>query len=117
MNCLLKKTCFIIFACLLIHPFSFGREKTDSNIITPRMRVIIDNDFGGDPDGLFQLAHHILSPSVDIRAIIGSQLKAGDGFDNSKTQAENAAKKARELLQIMGIKSSIPVIAGSNTAM
>lgn len=30
----------------------------------PRMRVIIDNDFSGDPDGLFQLAHHLLSPSV-----------------------------------------------------
>ena len=81
------------------------------------MRVIIDNDFCGDPDGLFQLAHILLSPSVDVRAIIGSHLNAADGFDNSKTQAENAAKKARELLQIMGIKNSIPVIAGSNTAM
>ena len=38
----------------------------------PRMRVIIDNDFAGDPDGLLQLAHHLLSPSVDIRAVIGS---------------------------------------------
>jgi hypothetical protein len=57
------------------------------------MRVIVDNDFGGDPDGLFQLAHLLLSPSVDVRAIIGSHLNAADGFDKSKTQAENAAKK------------------------
>jgi hypothetical protein len=34
--------------------------------ITPRQRIIIDNDFGGDPDGLFQLAHHLASPSVEI---------------------------------------------------
>ncbi|GAA4466912.1 hypothetical protein GCM10023189_49720 [Nibrella saemangeumensis] len=81
------------------------------------MRVIVDNDFSGDPDGLFQLAHLLLSPSVDIRAIIGSHLKVGDGFDNSKTQADNAAKKARELLQVMGIPDNIPVLAGSNTAM
>ena len=117
MNCLLKKICFVSLFCLLLHPFCFGREKADSNIITPRMRVIADNDFGGDPDGLFQLAHLLLSPSVDVRAIIGSHLNAADGFDNSKTQAENAAKKARELIEVMGIKNSVPVIAGSNTAM
>lgn len=26
----------------------------------PIARVIVDNDFAGDPDGLFQLAHHLL---------------------------------------------------------
>jgi purine nucleosidase len=25
------------------------------DIVKPRMRIIIDNDFGGDPDGLFQI--------------------------------------------------------------
>jgi purine nucleosidase len=112
-----KQNCFVILACLVIPFFCFAEQKTDSNIITPRMRVIVDNDFGGDPDGLFQLAHILLSPSVDVRAIIGSHLNAADGFDKSKTQAENAARKARELIQIMGIKNNIPVIAGSNTAM
>lgn len=34
--------------------------------LKPRQRVIIDNDFSGDPDGLFQLAHHLASPSVDM---------------------------------------------------
>jgi len=86
-------------------------------LITPRMRVIIDNDFGGDPDGLFQLTHLLLSPSVDIRAIIGTHLHARDGFDPSKTQADNAAKKARELLLVMKMDGKIPVIAGSNTGM
>lgn len=81
------------------------------------MRVIVDNDFSGDPDGLFQLTHLLLSPSVEIRAIVGSHLSVGDGFDNSRTQADNAAKKARELMQLMAVKESIPVLAGSNTAM
>ncbi|MDQ3290144.1 MAG: nucleoside hydrolase, partial [Bacteroidota bacterium] len=81
------------------------------------MRVIVDNDFSGDPDGLFQLAHLLLSPSVETRAIIGSHLKVGDGFDPSKTQAQNAVNQAKELMKVMGIKSNIPVLAGSNTAM
>jgi purine nucleosidase len=33
----------------------------------PRMRVVSDNDYSGDPDGLVQLAHHALSTSVDLR--------------------------------------------------
>jgi purine nucleosidase len=88
-----------------------------TNPVTPRMRVIVDNDFSGDPDGLFQLTHLLLSPSVEIRAIIGSHLKAGDGFDKSKTQADDAAKKALEILSIMKMDGKIPVIAGSNTGM
>lgn len=38
-----------------------------STPLSPRMRVVIDNDYSGDPDGLLQLLHHALSPSVDIR--------------------------------------------------
>ncbi|MDN3583633.1 nucleoside hydrolase [Mucilaginibacter flavus] len=88
-----------------------------SKVVTPRMRVIIDNDFSGDPDGLFALTHLLLSPSVEIRGIIGSHLKVGDGFDHSTTQADNAVKKATELLKVMKMDGKIPVIAGSNTGM
>ena len=37
--------------------------------------MITDNDYGGDPDGLIELAHQLLSPSVDVRAVIGSHLR------------------------------------------
>lgn len=103
---------------VLANPTStFCQSTTGLSVVAPRMRVIVDNDFSGDPDGLFQLAHLLMSPSVEIRAIIGSHLKAGDGFDPSTTQADNAAKKAREVMQVMDVKRTIPVFAGSNTAM
>lgn len=84
--------------------------------LKPRLRVILDNDFSGDPDGLFALAHLLLSSSVEVRGIIGSHLKVGDGFDPSTTQADNAARKATELLQVMR-RPEVPVLAGSNLAM
>lgn len=77
-----------------------------------RARVIIDNDFSGDPDDLFQLAHHVLSTSVEIPFVIGSHLSPGDPWDPSTTQADNAARIARELLDVIG--SDIPVVTGSN---
>src|SRR5688572_19149486 len=115
---MVKLKCFIWLLFLLLSPLATFAQKAGAKpLLPPRMRVIIDNDFSGDPDGLFQLTHLLLSPSVEIRAIIGSHLKAGDGFDPSATQAQNAANRARELLQVMQLKSSIPVLTGSNTAM
>ncbi|WP_155297237.1 nucleoside hydrolase [Spirosoma aerolatum] len=101
---------------LIVQLTVFGQSKGLAGV-EPRMRVIVDNDFSGDPDGLFQLAHLLMSPSVEIRAIIGSHLHVNDGFDRSKTQADNAAKKAKEVLQAMNVTKAIPVFAGSNTAM
>ena len=87
------------------------------DVVKPRMRIIIDNDFGGDPDGLFQLVHHLLSPSVEIRAIIGSHLKPGDGFDRSNQTATNAKKKIEEVLSIMNLARTFSVYQGSNSAL
>ncbi|MEP7319669.1 MAG: hypothetical protein ABI921_13035 [Panacibacter sp.] len=81
----------------------------EDSLVKPRMRIIIDNDFGGDPDGLFELVQHLLSPSVDIRAIIGSHLRAGDGFDPSKETAANAKMKIEEVLSIMNLGKTYPV--------
>ncbi|MDJ1468927.1 nucleoside hydrolase [Cytophagaceae bacterium DM2B3-1] len=116
----MKKQVCLLFFLLLASVITYGQSQKiigGGNTVTPRMRVIVDNDFSGDPDGLFQLAHLVLSPSVEIRGIIGSHLKVGDGFDNSQTQAQNASAKAKELLSVMGVKNRFPIVAGSNTAM
>lgn len=103
----------LVFASMIAH----AQAPQSPLTITPRARVIIDNDLSGDPDGLFQVAHALMSPSAEVRAIIGSHLSVNDGFDPSTKQAENAAAKARELIGVMGIGSAVPVFAGSNTAM
>jgi inosine-uridine nucleoside N-ribohydrolase len=92
-------------------------EAELQRVVRPRARVIIDNDFSGDPDGLVQLAHHLLSPSVEIRAIIGSHLRPGDPFDPSEQTATNAAAAAGQVLELLGRTGSIPVIAGSNVGL
>jgi inosine-uridine nucleoside N-ribohydrolase len=85
--------------------------------VAPRMRVIVDNDFSGDPDDLFQMAHHLLSPSVEIRGIIGSHLRAGDSWDKTGRSAEDAVARAKELLGVMGMEDSVPVYQGAPTAL
>lgn len=83
----------------------------------PRARVIIDNDFSGDPDDLVQLVHHLLSPSADIRLVVGSHLREGDPFDPSPHSAENAVAVVRHVFDRMGLESQDRIVAGSNAPL
>lgn len=112
-----KLSLLLIFFCFLTTILFAQKDPSKifaDSIVTPRMRVIIDNDFGGDPDGLFELVHHLLSPSVEIRGIIGSHLRPGDGFDPSKETATHAKQKIDEVLRIMNLTGKYSVYQGSN---
>ena len=87
-----------------------------SALLTPRVRVISDNDYGGDPDGLVQLAHLLLSRTVDIRGVIGSHLRVGDPFDASPNTADKAATAARRIVDLTG-RTGVSVIAGTNAGL
>ena len=84
----------------------------------PRIRIISDNDYSGDPDGLVQLAHHLLSPSCDLRAVIGSHLRAGDdAWLSNGHSASDAVAKVVEMLNITKIDVNFEIFEGSNFAM
>ncbi|MDP4270127.1 MAG: nucleoside hydrolase [Bacteroidota bacterium] len=84
--------------------------------IKPRMRIIVDNDFGGDPDGLFQLAHQILSPSAEIKGIVASQHYSGK-FYGAPGTATYAMTQLNELLNVMQLNGKFQVYEGSNTGL
>lgn len=84
----------------------------DDLVRGPRYRVIADNDFAGDPDDLWQLAHHLLSPSVEIRAVVSSRLNS---FGPSvSTTATDGCAKVRELFSVMGLAADDLVVGGSD---
>lgn len=104
----------------LLTGFTIAAQKNSlfpEDAVKRRIRVIVDNDFGGDPDGLFQLVHMVLSPSVEIRGIIGSHLKPGDYFDPSNKTATNACTTVKELLSKMNLGDKFPVYEGSNVGL
>jgi inosine-uridine nucleoside N-ribohydrolase len=72
--------------------------------------VITDNDYGGDPDGLVELAQLLLSPSVEVRGVIGSRLRGNDGFDPAP---ERAVAEARRVVELAGRADDVAVHAGS----
>ena len=81
---------------------------------TPRVRVICDNDFAGDPDGLVQLAHHLLCSSTDIRGVVGGLLAPYDPSAGPDS-AERSAAEARAIAAMVG--RDVTVVAGANEAM
>lgn len=82
-----------------------------------RMRVIIDNDLGGDPDGLFQLAHFALSRSISIPLVIGSHYRDFGAADLVPQKGQVSADKARELLSLLPKNRSPMVVAGEHNAL
>ena len=107
-----------VLTSLLCSTRCFAQKKSSlyNETINPRIRVIIDNDFGGDPDGLFQLVHHILSPSVEIKGIIGSIHYKG-GFYGYSGSAEYACETVNKLLEIMSVNGRYPVYKGADSAL
>jgi purine nucleosidase len=108
-----------LFAVVFFVGLSFQLKAQVKNIdpnanVSPRARVIIDNDFGGDPDGLFQLVHHVLSPSVEIRAIIGSHIKV---FGAGPKTAAYACTVADEVLKTMNLSGKYPLLKGADSGL
>ncbi|MFA5769493.1 MAG: family 43 glycosylhydrolase [Bacteroidales bacterium] len=111
------KKSLILFFTLIITVQVFAGKSNLEKIVKPRMRVIIVNDFGGDPDGLVQLAHHLLCGSTEITAIIGSHLTDRTSFDRSVGSVELACRKAGEVVSLLGMQDRVPVLPGAETGM
>ncbi|HEX7929780.1 MAG TPA: nucleoside hydrolase, partial [Sphingomicrobium sp.] len=77
----------------------------------PRSRILFVNDLSGDVDGLFAAVHQIVSPSTDLRGIVGTSTgRPGE-------TAEKSASLAREILDLMGMPSRCPIYAGAGDRM
>ncbi len=83
----------------------------------PRLRVIVDNDFAGDPDDLYQLVHHLLSPSVDIRGIVCSHLREADPFYCGDDSADAARRVVERLADAMQLDLADRLRTGANRGL
>lgn len=79
-------------------------------------RVIVDNDFAGDPDGLLALAHQVLTPKTRTVLVTSSALNAKlMGNAPAGSSARLGRDLALELFQQARITSVPPVLAGAET--
>ncbi len=105
----MKRTILSLVALLIVTLPACAQMK--------KVKVLIDNDFCGDPDGLFELVQHVLSPSTEIVGIVGGHLNSNAGFTKRTDQATESVEKAEALLDAMGMKGRYPVVPGSETPM
>jgi hypothetical protein len=79
----------------------------------PGARVIVDNDFAGDPDGLIALAHQLLAPKTRVVLVTSTTV---DPKLAPKALADHAAAAGRdlalELIRQRGLEGRAPVVAG-----
>jgi hypothetical protein len=82
------------------------------------LRVIVDNDFSGDPDGLIALTHQLLTPKARTVLVTTSavdpKLAKLAGIDAGKSPAA-ASRLVQELMDRLGLASRPPVVAGTDS--
>ncbi|ASN22443.1 twin-arginine translocation pathway signal [Arthrobacter sp. YN] len=78
--------------------------------VEPRCRLILDNDWAGDPDGLLGLAHHALSPANELVAITSSL--TNPMFGPPEGMAKLGADLAEDLLSVLKPHEPASVHAG-----
>ena len=71
--------------------------------VRPRTRVIVDNDFAGDPDDLFQLAHHLLVEGTEVRGVVVSRLRKDDAWNRTGSSIRTGRERVEGLLAAMGV--------------
>lgn len=82
-----------------------------------RIRVICDNDYAGDPDGLVQLAHHLLSPTVDIVGVIGTHLAVGDHWGSQHEDVPLAAAQLARKVAKLCKRNDVRIVTGARGHM
>lgn len=111
----------LALGCMLMASSVRAQNTAEPFQTGKRYSVIIDNDFMGDPDGLFQLAHHVLSSSCEIKGIVGAHLSGnGRGFFRDlqgKDEADMSVNKVNEALEVMGMKGQFKVVPGAPIKM
>jgi purine nucleosidase len=89
-----------------------------SQRVVEQCRVVVDNDYAGDPDGILALAHHLLSPANRVEAITSSFLdpRLVSPPATPGATAQDGARLAEALLEQLGLGNPPPVVAGAEEA-
>ncbi|WP_432486187.1 nucleoside hydrolase [Kineococcus esterisolvens] len=80
--------------------------------IARRSRVVVDDDWAGDPDGLVALAHHLLLPGNVVEAVTSSLLSPQ--FGPPAGGSARGAALAEELVALVGGGAAPAVHAGGD---
>jgi hypothetical protein len=87
--------------------------------LQPLARVIVDNDFAGDPDGLVALVHQLLAPSTEVRVVSSSFLNPQFPPPPGQTGGSAAAGRALAEETVALLRSVRPprVVGGAERAL
>ena len=80
-------------------------------LFTPRCRVVLDNDWSGDPDGVLALIHHLLSPTNLVVAVTSSFLDPA--HPGTTPTAADGTMVAHEVLDRLDLSTPPPVYTGA----
>src|SRR5690348_11193403 len=87
-----------------------GSPPVQGGFMKPtRRRVIINSDAKNEADDQFAIVHALLSPTLDVRALIPAHF----GTHRSERSMEESREEIDRLLELMGRSGDVPVANGA----
>lgn len=109
-----KLSSIILLACVTLFSGTALRAQDSNRPQKSTIPVVMDNDYCGDPDGLFQLVQQVLTPSCEIKGIIGGHVGTGNRLHpNNGKSAEESCKKVQEVLDLLGKGRDFKIVPGA----
>lgn len=116
----MKKTfLFALALCASLSAWAQDAPESEMSWLftgSPRVRVLVCNDLCGDADGLFHLAHQLLSTSAEVRGVIGAhvgdQKSWGPSSEGNMSNVDISVERAREVAALCG-KTDLSVCPGA----
>ena len=94
-----------IILCFVLAIGGFCMAQAASPNAKTKVKVVVDNDFCGDPDGLFQLVHQLLCTTCDIRGIVGGHLRPTPALPIAAIKPRNRVRKHAKCCNSWGGKA------------
>lgn len=119
---MINRRCALGFIATGLGVGAHASSAFGQSIVAPRIpqrasaRVIVDNDFAGDPDGLVALAHQLLAEKTRTVMATVSRLDPKLSTYPVGTTTTEGAKLAKQLTDQIPAASWVPIFAGRDGA-
>ena len=82
-----------------------------------RVRMIIDTDCKNEADDQFALAHHLMTPLLDIRGIIAAHFETNNHIWGEHQTVKASYDEILKVMDLMDVTGKYPVVMGADRPM
>ena len=78
-----------------------------------KVRMLVHTDCANEADDQFALAHHLMTPKLVVRGVIGAHFHKAGAMRGISDTAARSAEEIRHVMELMDLAGACPVVQGT----